>query len=94
MDNIPKNQIKSINTIQQREHEDDAAAHRVILVGQDGSIAGGLKPANFDDVQIVRDADDDPTQYRFFLASTLVGTIDVTYNANKSSVRYKKGLLI
>lgn len=38
MDDIPRNQIKSRNTIEQREHEDDAAARRVILVNPDGSI--------------------------------------------------------
>lgn len=36
MDNIPKNQIKSRNTIEQREHEDKAAARRVLLVDDEG----------------------------------------------------------
>lgn len=39
MDNIPKNQIKSRNTIEQREHEDDASARRVILVDPDGTLS-------------------------------------------------------
>lgn len=39
-DNIPKNQIKSRNTIEQREHEDDAAARRVVPVDQEGDFFG------------------------------------------------------
>lgn len=39
-DNIPKNQIKSRNTIEQREHEDTAAARRVVPVDQDGDYFG------------------------------------------------------
>lgn len=35
-DQIPKNQIKSRNTIEQREHEDNAAARRVTPVDKDG----------------------------------------------------------
>lgn len=35
-DQIPKNQIKSRNTIEQREHEDDAAARRILNVDKDG----------------------------------------------------------
>ena len=38
--NIPKNQIKSRNTIEQREHEDDAAARRSILVDKCGDKFG------------------------------------------------------
>lgn len=37
-DNIPKNQIKSRNSIEQREHEDNAAARRVLNVDKDGNI--------------------------------------------------------
>lgn len=39
-DNIPKNQIKSRNTIEQREHEDNAAARRVTPVDEDGDFFG------------------------------------------------------
>lgn len=39
-DNIPKNQIKTRNSIEQREHEDDAAARRVVPVDQDGDFFG------------------------------------------------------
>lgn len=35
-DNIPNNQIKSRNVIEQREHEDNAAARRVVSVDKDG----------------------------------------------------------
>jgi len=37
VDNIPNNQVKSVNTITQREHEDNAAAKRVVIVNGDGS---------------------------------------------------------
>lgn len=39
-DNIPKNQIKSRNTIEQREHEDNAAARRVTPIDADGDFFG------------------------------------------------------
>lgn len=38
--NIPKNQVKSRNTIEQREHEDNAAARRVVPTDQDGEFFG------------------------------------------------------
>jgi hypothetical protein len=37
MDNIPKNKILTRNTIEQREHEDDAAARRVLPVDPQGN---------------------------------------------------------
>lgn len=43
-DNIPKNQIKSRNTIEQREHEDQAAARRVTIVDQDGNFQDSTNP--------------------------------------------------
>lgn len=36
-DSIPNNQIKSVNVITQREHEDAAAAKRALLVDRDGN---------------------------------------------------------
>jgi len=38
--NIPKNQILTVNTITQREHEDDAAARRSLLVDMCGENFG------------------------------------------------------
>lgn len=37
---IPRNQIKTVNTITQREHEDDAAARRVVPVDSGGDFFG------------------------------------------------------
>jgi hypothetical protein len=44
VDNIPKNQIKSRNTIEQREHEDDASARRVLNVDPSGNPVTDLNP--------------------------------------------------
>lgn len=44
MDNIPKNQIKSRNVIEQREHQDDAAARRVILIDEFGNPFNDTNP--------------------------------------------------
>lgn len=38
--NIPRNQVHTVNTITQREHEDDAAARRVVLVDPNGLFRG------------------------------------------------------
>lgn len=46
MDNIPKNQIKSRNTIEQREHEDDASARRVVAVDLSGNFIGQQNPSS------------------------------------------------
>lgn len=54
-DNIPKNQIKSRNTIEQREHEDNAAARRVTPVDFDGDAFG--TPSN--PIYVI--ANDNPT---------------------------------
>jgi len=50
----------------------------------------GLAPANFDEVRISRDVNEYPLQYQFYLAGTSVGNIDVTYDANQFSIKYKK----
>lgn len=54
-------------------------------------IRGGrqIVPDMYDEVVIVRDCEDYPTQYQFYLNAVLVGTIDVSYNCDKSAVRYK-----
>lgn len=54
-------------------------------------IRGGrqIVPDRYDEVVIVRDCEDYPTQYQFYLNAVLVGTIDVSYNCDKSAVRYK-----
>lgn len=84
-DNIPKNQIKSRNTIEQREHEDAAAARRVILVDIDGNVS----PASiFKLVNVPYDAwtVDYPTAikevYKFRTTDELgpvVATVSITY---------------
>jgi hypothetical protein len=50
----------------------------------------GLAPASFDKVIVDRDISDDPISYKFYLSTSLVGQIDVTYNTNKSAIQYKK----
>lgn len=82
---------------------DPIVADRVIFVDKYGRFydqnnplpigsagGGGLAPTDFDDVKISRDADDDPILYTFYLASAIVGQIAVFYNANKSSIEYRK----
>ena len=55
------------------------------------TVPGGtqIKPSQFDKVQIVRDADDYPITYEFYLKGVLVKTIDVEYNNNKSAIIYQ-----
>lgn len=43
-DNIPNNQIRSRNSIEQREHEDSAAARRVLIVDEDGNPINEANP--------------------------------------------------
>ena len=66
----------------------------IIEPNPDGSlnvfVKGGLTPSDFDDVKIIRDSNDNPTQYQFYLASVLISSINVTYNANTSAIEYKR----
>lgn len=48
MQTIPKNQILSRNSIEQREHEDDAAARRVLLVDKEGNPVDDSNPLPVD----------------------------------------------
>jgi len=98
-----KTRIKKEDQDQASYESEPINARRVIGVDAHGkawsdtnpmpTTSGGtsLTPSSFDDIQIIRDAEDSPIRYDFYLASVQVGAIDVTYNANKSSVRYKKG---
>jgi hypothetical protein len=52
--------------------------------------AVGLAPADFDEVTIIRDASEDPLSYNFFKNSLPVGVIEVTYDAAKSAIKYKR----
>jgi hypothetical protein len=80
-------------------------ARRVYAVGDNGEAIGtdanpfivndpsddSLAPDQpFDEVDITRDTDDDPTTYTFSNEGTAFQAIDVTYNENKSAVKYKK----
>lgn len=47
-------------------------------------------PTDFDDVQTERDVEDDPIFYYFYKSNVLIRTIAVTYNSNKSSIRYRQ----
>lgn len=57
--NIPNNQIKSRNTIEQREHQDDAAARRVLNVDADGNpiTADNRLPVDIGGAQVVVEGD-------------------------------------
>ena len=77
-----------VDEIGQYFNETNAIPVNVISGG--GSSGGGLAPSNFDDVKIIRDFEEDPISYEFYLALALVGKIDVFYNLNKSSIEYKK----
>ena len=57
-----------------------------------GISGGGLAPSNYDDVKIIRDTEEDPVSYKFYLSTSLIGQIDVIYNTSKSSIEYKKVL--
>lgn len=54
-------------------------------------IPGGsqIVPDQFDEVVIIRDCEEDPTEYQFYLKGALVGTVDVTYDCEKAAIRYK-----
>jgi len=67
-----------------------SASNPLPVTGGGSSGGGGLTPANYDDVKIIRDSNDLPTQYQFYLAAVLVGSINVFYNANTSAIEYKK----
>lgn len=54
------------------------------------TVTGGFTPANYDDLVIERDLDDDPSFYKFYLNNNLVSTIQVIYNTNKLAIQYKK----
>lgn len=58
-------------------------------------LVGGqqLVPPEFDDVKAIRDVEEFPTRYEFFLNGSIVGAIDVFYNTAKSWVEYKKGTI-
>lgn len=82
--------------------EEPVVAKRTILVDELGALYGkdnpipvsapaaGMAPGSFDEVNIVRDFDDNPIQYEFKLNGTIVGKIDVSYNVSSSAVKYKK----
>lgn len=54
-------------------------------------IEGGnqIGPPEFDEVVIVRDDEDFPTQYQFYLNGVQIHHIDVEYNPNRFAIRYK-----
>ena len=49
-----------------------------------------MAPAEYDAVQIVRDTDGRPLQYRFYLNSVLMRTINVTYNIDRLPIYYQR----
>lgn len=75
--------------------EEPAVALRVYQVdslgrGVSATSLVTLAPASFDRVHEVLDADDDVTQYQFFLAGLSVGNINVIYNSDKVVTDYVK----
>lgn len=59
--NIPKNQVLTINTITQREHEDDAAARRSVLVDECGNPINEDNPLDITgDINVVVNPADTP----------------------------------
>jgi hypothetical protein len=55
------------------------------------TIPGGsqISPPEFDEVIIVRDTDEYPTQYQFYLNGVQVWHIDVEYDPDKFAIHYK-----
>jgi len=49
-----------------------------------------LVPESYDDAKIIRNSDGLATQYQFFLNGVSVGNVDVTYDADSNSIRYRK----
>lgn len=96
-----KSMLKPDDADQATYEQEPVVARRVISVDENGNfynndnpvptIQGGsqIAPPEFDEVVIVRDSDDYPTQYQFFLKGAQVWAIDVEYNSNKFSVHYK-----
>jgi hypothetical protein len=83
--------------------EEPIVAKRVISVDEYGSVYGkdnpipvavtdtaGFAPSDFDEVTITRDVEEYPTSYNFFKNSSPVGVIAVTYNQEKSAIKYKR----
>lgn len=56
------------------------------------SIAEGFDLPTFDDVQKVLDPNDLPLSFKFFKSLIQVAQIDVTYNVNGTSIRFKRSL--
>jgi hypothetical protein len=48
-----------------------------------------IGPNEFDEVRIIRDSEDYPITYEFYLAGTYIRKIDVEYNVNRSAIIYK-----
>ncbi len=48
-----------------------------------------IGPNEFDEVRIIRDIEDSPITYEFYLLGAFVRKIDVSYNDNKSAILYK-----
>lgn len=82
--------------------EEPVVAKRTILVDKYGrkidennplpiSESGGITPAIFDRVVILRDIEDDPIRYDFYLNGSQVGAVDVLYYDSKSTAEYVKG---
>lgn len=101
-----KAKLKPDDIVQAVYDQEPAVAIRTLLVDQYGNYyddnnplptsgggsggGGGLAPSNFDEVDIIYNVNQDPEQYQFYLASVLVGAIDVTYDLNLNPIQYKK----
>lgn len=58
----------------------------VINIGGGG---GGYELPYTDDIKVIRDVEDDPIKYEFYLGLVLKYYIVLTYNSNKSAIEYK-----
>lgn len=96
-----KSKLKPDDIVQAVYEQEPVVAIRTFPVDENGdsyneknpfpTIPGGsqISPPEFDEVIIIRDSEDYPTQYQFFLNGVQVWHIDVEYNPNRFAIHYK-----
>lgn len=77
--------------------EEPVVARRVVMVDTFGKHvdwgtigSNGLAPSQYDDVQMLRNGCGEIVQIKFFLNTSLVQTLNLTYDGNSDLIRVKK----
>lgn len=96
-----KSQPKPEDIIKAVYEQEPVVAIRTFPVDEQGNnyteanpfpvLPGGqqIGPKEFDEVRIIRDIEDFPITYEFYLLNVFVRKIDVSYNDNRSAILYK-----